>query len=52
MANGRKNKQVSPSKLEITSDLSYSQLQDVFDNLHREALNAYKKLASHENIFL
>lgn len=52
MANGRKKKNASPSKLQLNSDLSYSQLQDAFDNLHLEALNAFKKLASHENIFL
>ncbi|XP_050902822.1 uncharacterized protein LOC127115287 [Lathyrus oleraceus] len=52
MENGRKKKNVSPSKLKLTSDLSYFKLQDTFDNLHREALNAFKKLASHENIFL
>ena len=52
MENRRKKKQVSPSKLELTSDLSYFQLQDAFDNLPREALNAFKKLASHEKIFL
>ncbi|XP_050896005.1 uncharacterized protein LOC127102702 [Lathyrus oleraceus] len=52
MASGRKKKQVSPSKHDLTSDLSYSKLQDAFYNLHREALNAFKKLASHEKIFL
>lgn len=52
MANGMKKKNASPSKLELTSDLYYSQLQDAFDNLHREELNAFKKLTSHEKIFL
>ncbi|XP_050919464.1 uncharacterized protein LOC127137007 [Lathyrus oleraceus] len=50
--NGRKKKQVSPSKLELPSDLSYFPLQDAFDNLHREALNSFKKLASHEKMVL
>lgn len=52
MENGRKKKQVSTSKLELTSDLFYSQLQNAFENLHREALNVFNKLASHEKVFL
>ncbi|XP_050909276.1 eukaryotic translation initiation factor 4 gamma-like [Lathyrus oleraceus] len=52
MTNGRKKKQVNPSKLELTSDLYYSQLQNPCENIHREALNAFNKLASHEKLFL
>ncbi|XP_050878512.1 uncharacterized protein LOC127082317 [Lathyrus oleraceus] len=52
MENGTKKKNVIPSKLELTSDLSYSQIQYAFDNLHREAFNIFKKLSSYEKIFL
>lgn len=42
MANRKKKKHVSISKLETINDLSYLQLQKTFEDLHREALNAYK----------
>lgn len=41
----KKKKNVSRSKLESINELSYSQLQKAFENLHREAVYAFKKLA-------
>ena len=51
MANEKKKKNVSHSKLESINDLSYSHLQKACENLHREAVNAFKKLAANKIIF-
>lgn len=52
MENRKKNKNIILSKLEFINYLYYLQLQKYFEDLHREALNAYNKLASHEKFFL
>ncbi|XP_050908819.1 uncharacterized protein LOC127122544 [Lathyrus oleraceus] len=52
MENRKKKKNVSLSKLETINDLSYLQLQNIVEDLHREALKAFNKLASHEKVFL
>ena len=51
MANKNKKKNVRHSKLESINKLSYSQLQKAFKNLHREAVDTFKKLASNKIIF-
>lgn len=50
MAN-KKKKNVSHSKLESINELSYSQLQKGFENLHREVVDAFKKFALNKRIF-
>lgn len=45
MANKGKKKNVSHFKPKSTRDLSYSQLQEYFENLQRQAIKAFKKLA-------
>ncbi|XP_050889423.1 uncharacterized protein LOC127094660 [Lathyrus oleraceus] len=50
--NRKKKKNVSLYKLETINYLSYLKLQKAFEYLHRKALKAFKKLASHEKFFL
>lgn len=51
MANkGRKNN-VSHSKTKSTYDLSYSQLQESFENIQIQAIEAFKKITSNKRIF-
>lgn len=38
--------------VETINDLSYLQLQKAFEDLHREALKSFNKLASHEKVVL
>ena len=51
MTINKKKKNISHSKLESTKELSYSQLQKAFENLHREFVDAFKKLTSSKQIF-
>lgn len=51
MENKKKKKVLSHSKHESTHDLYYSQLEEYFENLQRQAINAFKKLASNKRIF-
>lgn len=51
MVNKKKKKVVSHSKFESTYDLSYSQWQESFENIQRQVIYAFKKLASNKRIF-
>lgn len=51
MANKKKKTNVSHSKLESINELSSFQLQTTFENLHREIVDAFKKLDSNRRIF-
>lgn len=51
MANKGKKKIVSHSKPNSTHDLSYSKLQESFENLQIQVIDAFKKLASNKRIF-
>lgn len=47
----QKKKNVSHYELESVNELSYSQLQKAFQNLHKEVVNTLKNLASNKRIF-
>jgi hypothetical protein len=47
----KEEKDVSHSKIESTNELSYSQLQNAFENLQRQVVDTFKKLASNKRIF-
>ncbi|XP_050895540.1 uncharacterized protein LOC127102179 [Lathyrus oleraceus] len=51
MAHHHKKKNVSHYKYEPIDDMSYSELQPVFENLYGEAVDAFKRLSPNKRIF-